>query len=48
MGKKKHLSAFERGMVVGASRTGLCQELTLLGFSRSSRMVHQLKDIQPT
>ena len=27
MGKTKYLSAFERGMVVGARRTGLCQEL---------------------
>ena len=27
MGKKKYLIAFERGMVVGARRTGLCQEL---------------------
>ena len=27
MGKSKYLSAFERGMVVGARRTGLCQEL---------------------
>ena len=25
--KTKHLGAFERGMVVGARRTGLCQEL---------------------
>ena len=27
MVKTKDLSAFERGMVVGARRTGLCQEL---------------------
>ena len=27
MGKTKYLSAFEGGMVVGARRTGLCQEL---------------------
>ena len=27
MGKTKYLSVFERGMVVGARRTGLCQEL---------------------
>ena len=27
MGKSKYLSAFEQGMVVGARRTGLCQEL---------------------
>ena len=27
MGKTKDLSAFERGMVVGARHTGLCQEL---------------------
>ena len=27
MGKKKYLSAFEQGMVVGARRNGLCQEL---------------------
>jgi hypothetical protein len=27
MGKTKYLSAFEQGMVVGARRTGLCQEL---------------------
>jgi hypothetical protein len=27
MGKTKDLSAFERGMVVGAGRTGMCQEL---------------------
>ena len=26
MGKTKDLSAFERGMVVGARLTGLCQE----------------------
>jgi hypothetical protein len=29
MGKIKYLSAFERGMVVGARRTGLYQELQL-------------------
>ena len=27
MGKTKYLSVFERGMVVGARRTGLCQDL---------------------
>ena len=27
MGKTKYLSAFELDMVVGAKRTGLCQEL---------------------
>ena len=27
MGKTKYLSAFECGMIVGARRTGLCQEL---------------------
>ena len=27
MGKTKNVSAFERGIVVGARRTGLCQEL---------------------
>jgi hypothetical protein len=27
MGKTKYQSAFEQGMVVGARRTGLCQEL---------------------
>jgi hypothetical protein len=27
MGKPEHGSAFERGIVVGARRTGLCQEL---------------------
>ena len=27
MGKTKELSAFERSMVVGARRTGLCQDL---------------------
>ena len=27
MGKTNYLSAFARGMVVGARRTGLCQEL---------------------
>jgi hypothetical protein len=27
MDKTKDLSAFERGMIVGARRTGLCQEL---------------------
>ena len=27
MGKTKNVSAFERGMVVGTRRTGLCQEL---------------------
>ena len=33
----KYLSAFERGMVVGARRTGLSvsRTATLLGFSRS-------------
>ena len=33
MGKTKYLGAFERGMVAGARRTGLCQEL--LGFPHS-------------
>ena len=27
MGNTKYLSAFEQGMVVGARRTGFCQEL---------------------
>ena len=27
MGKLKYLNAFEQGMVVGARRTGLCEEL---------------------
>ena len=27
LARQKYLSAFERGMVVGARRTGLCQEL---------------------
>ena len=30
MGKTKYLSAFEQGMVVGARRTGLGQELQIL------------------
>ncbi len=36
MGKKGDLSDFERGMVVGARRTGLCNSITadLLRFSR--------------
>ena len=38
MGKTKDLSAFERGMVVGAMRTGLSMSrtATLLGFSHST------------
>ena len=44
MGKIKYLSAFERGMVVGARCTGLSvsRTVTLLGFSRStvSRIYH--------
>ena len=38
MGKTKYWSAFERGMVVGAERTGLSvpRTATLLGFSRST------------
>ena len=37
MGKTKYLSVFERGMVVGARRTGLSVSTTALhlGFSRS-------------
>ena len=56
LGKTKYLNAFERGMVVGARRTGLSvlRTTTLLGFSHStvhlcvSRLVHNPKDIQPT
>jgi hypothetical protein len=46
MGKTKDLSAFERGMVVGARRTGLCQELQswwvfmFNSFLRVSRTIH--------
>jgi hypothetical protein len=29
MGKTKHVNAFERGRIVGARHTGLCQELQL-------------------
>ena len=38
MGKTKYLSAFERGMVVGAKRNGLSVSRTaaLLGFSYST------------
>ena len=38
MGKTKDLSAFERGMVVGARRIGLSvsRTATLLGFSHST------------
>ena len=35
-GQLKNLSAFEWGMVVGARRTGLCQELQELSFSCST------------
>jgi hypothetical protein len=54
MGKTKYFSAFERGMVLGARRTGLSVSRTamLLGFSQSiscgSIMIQHLKDIQPT
>jgi IS30 family transposase len=38
MGRTKYLNAFERGMVVGASRTSMSVSRTvkLLGFSRST------------
>ena len=52
-GKTKYLSAFERGMVVGARRTGLSVKncnaagfFTLNSFPCVSRMVHHPKDIQ--
>ena len=53
MGKTKDLGAFERGIVIGARRTGLSvlRTATLLGFSTLnifmcvSRMVHHPKDI---
>ena len=45
MGKTKDLSGFERGMVVGAWRTGISMSrtATLLGFSRATvSRVYQL------
>ena len=38
MGKTKDLSAFERGMVVDARRTGLCQQLQAAGFFHAQQL----------
>ena len=52
MGKTKDLSAFERGMVVGARRTGLsvssCWVFHAQQFTCVWGMGHHPKDIQPT
>ncbi len=36
MGKKGNLSDFERGMVVGARRSGILTTADLLGFSHTT------------
>jgi hypothetical protein len=54
MGKTKYLSAFERDMVVGDGRTGLCKNCNAAGFFTlnsypcASGIVHHLNDIQST
>ena len=47
MGKTKDLSAFERGMVVGARHTGLCQELQRCWVFQSQQFPLCIKNFPP-
>ena len=47
LGKTKHGSAFERGMVVGARRTGLCQELQRCWVFHTQQFTVCIKNSQP-
>ena len=47
MGKTKHLSGFELGMVVGARRTGLCLEPQRCWVFQAQQFLLRIKNCPP-